>query len=180
MGFESLPKTNCGNPKTIFCLNSSFRPSVLFLFYWNLLKGIWMNEPIFWCTLLKLSFRLIHVFIISLKISRSIQSVCNGFFLTETTDSRHREKTFKIEKTLSESRNKLWYPGKYFSVKKKKNYEIEKKRFGIEKNISETRKLFQNRERYFRIEKYLATRIKKKFLELNVLGIFLHNSFIAS
>ena len=34
-------------------------------------------------------------------------------------DSRHREKTFKIEKKLSESRTKFWNPEKYFRVKKK-------------------------------------------------------------
>ena len=85
-------------------------------------------------------------------------------------DSRHREKTFKIEKKLSESRKKIWNPEKYFRVKKIYIYEIEKKiqnrekYFKIEKIISESRKLFQNREKCFRIEKYFATRIEKKIL----------------
>ena len=35
-------------------------------------------------------------------------------------DSSHREKTFIIEKSLSESRKKFWNPEKYFRVKKKK------------------------------------------------------------
>ena len=49
-------------------------------------------------------------------------------FISMVTDSRHREKTFRIEK---------------------KN----KKKHGIQNNISKSRKLFQNRAKCFRIEK---------------------------
>ena len=49
-------------------------------------------------------------------------------------NSCHRYKTFKIEKKLSESRNKNWNPEKYFSVKKKP-YEIEKKIMESRKTI---------------------------------------------
>ena len=62
-------------------------------------------------------------------------------------DSSHREKTFIIEKSLSESRKKFWNPEKYFRVKK--NYEIEKeitesrKKIKIKKNISESTKKFR-------------------------------------
>ena len=65
-------------------------------------------------------------------------------FKTMVADSRHREKTFKIEKNfhnrektviiekkLSESRKKFWNPEKYFR---------------IEKTISKSSKMFQNRE----------------------------------
>ena len=93
-------------------------------------------------------------------------------------DSRHREKTFKIEKKLSKSRKKFWNP-QNTSESKKNNYEIEKKKIKIKKNISESRKIFQNRENYFRIKKYFVRRIEKKSLELNVSATFLHNSFIA-
>ena len=55
-------------------------------------------------------------------------------------DSRHREKTFKIEKKLSESRRKFWNPEKYFRVKKK--IMKSRKKIKIEKNISESRKVF--------------------------------------
>ena len=60
-------------------------------------------------------------------------------------DSRHRYKTFKIEKKLSESRNKNWNPEKYFSVKKnhmksRKKLWNREKQFKIKKNISESRK----------------------------------------
>ena len=98
-------------------------------------------------------------------------------------DSRHREKAFKIEKKLSKSRKNL-QSTKYFRVKKK-NYEIEKnitesrKKIKIRKNISESRKIFQNRENCSKIKKYFVRRIEKKYLELNVITTFLHNSFIA-
>ena len=58
---------------------------------------------------------------------------------------QNRDKTFIIEKKLSES-EKNWNPQKYFTVKKKKKNEIEKKKFKSKKNILESRKLFQNRE----------------------------------
>ena len=67
-------------------------------------------------------------------------------------DSRHREKIFKIEKKISESRKKFWNPQKYFRVKIKKN-EIEKKITESRKKNLKPRKIFQNRENCFRIEK---------------------------
>ena len=63
-------------------------------------------------------------------------------------DSRHREKTFKIEKKLSKSRKKFWNP-QNTSESKKINYEIEKKKL-------KSRKIFRNREKYFRIEKTIS------------------------
>ena len=63
------------------------------------------------------------------------------------TDSRHQEKTFKIEKKLSESRKKIGNPGKYFRVKKKLwNWEKKLK----------SRKIFRNREKNFKIEKNVS------------------------
>ena len=61
-------------------------------------------------------------------------------------DSHHREKIFKIEKKISESRKKFWNPQKYFRVK------IKKKKKSRKKNLK-PRKIFQNRENCFRIEK---------------------------
>ena len=40
-------------------------------------------------------------------------------------------------------------------------------------------KIFRNRENCSKIKKYFARRIAKKYLELNVITTFLHNSFIA-
>ena len=77
-------------------------------------------------------------------------------------DTRHREKTFKSKKKLSESRKRFWNPEKYFRVKKKKTFMKLRKKIKIEKNISESRKKFQNREKCFRIEKYFVTRVEKK------------------
>ena len=49
-------------------------------------------------------------------------------------DSRHREKTFKIEK----------------------NFHNREKTFRIEKKVLESRKIFQNRENYFKIEQNVS------------------------
>ena len=46
--------------------------------------------------------------------------------ISMVADSHHREKTFKIEEKLSESRKRFWNPEKYFRVKRK-IYETEKK-----------------------------------------------------
>ena len=89
-------------------------------------------------------------------------------------DSSHREKTFIIEKSLSESRKKFWNPEKYFRAKKKNEIERKRKRnrekknlksrkiFRNQKKILESRKMFQNRGNCFRIEKYFVTKIEKK------------------
>ena len=62
---------------------------------------------------------------------------------------QNREKTFIIERNLSESRKKFWNP-------EKQNYEIEKKITESRKKISKSRKIFRNREKNFRIEKTVS------------------------
>ena len=74
---------------------------------------------------------------------------------------QNRDKTFIIEKKLSESRKKLESTKIFHSQKKN---EIEKKKFKSKKNILESRKIFQNRENSFRIEKLFVTRIERKNL----------------
>ena len=60
-------------------------------------------------------------------------------------NSRHWQKTFKIEKKISELRKKIWNPEKYFRVKKKL--------WNWEKAISEWRKIFQNQKKIFQNRK---------------------------
>ena len=73
-------------------------------------------------------------------------------------DSRHREKTFKIEKNIFESRK--------IKNSKKKLWNLEKK-IKIEKNILESRKTFQNREKCFFESKNILLQESRKNLELN-------------
>ena len=68
----------------------------------------------------------------------------------------NQEKTFLIEKKLSELRKKIWNAEKYFRVKKKKKKEKRKmKSWNWEKKLK-SRKIFQNREKYFKIEKNVS------------------------
>ena len=98
-----------------------------------------------------------------LLLTRHRREICCLVFLSMVADSRHREKnfqnrekTFIIEKKLSESKKKNWNPEKYFRVKKK----IMKSR----KKKLKSRKIFRNRKSYFKIEQNVSesSRVEKK------------------
>ena len=82
-------------------------------------------------------------------------------------DSYHRQKTFRIDKKVLESR-KIFQCQKKIMKSRKKNLKSRKifrnweNNFRIEKNISESRKTFQNWEKRFKIEKNVS-KSKKMF-----------------
>ena len=82
-------------------------------------------------------------------LTRHRWEICCLVFLSMVADSRHREKTFRIEKKKLESR---------------KIFQSQKKIMKSRKKKLKSRKIFRNRESYFKIEQNIpeSSRVEKK------------------